>query len=238
MWHLLCSFSLFYAQQRDLVDAATHRTHKLPLVPPPHCLLPTLMAKSSLPELFPSSIEFYHILSWTQPWSTGAVVPWGHVGGKEQLLWDLLSPASSKPSPLVMRHHHCDPSSVGHNKQRFTAHLLKIKSNNMSENSHPVTWQVTTKATCRTFVVNSSVSSKCSVGYHAKGICAWCSVWVDGRPKQKKKILPCLFGLQSYKYILKVQQQFRFGPSFIMLKVTKGFKENTGISDFCLEIEI
>lgn len=51
-WHLLCSFSLFYAQQRDLVDTATHRTYKLPLVPPLRCLLFSIMTKSSLSEVF------------------------------------------------------------------------------------------------------------------------------------------------------------------------------------------
>lgn len=136
--------------------------------------------------VFPSSIELHHILPWTQPGSTGAAVPWGHVGGQGQLFWDLLPPVSSKPSPLAMRHHHCNPSSVGHDKHRFTAHLSQIQSNSVSEVSHPVTWRLTTKATCKTFVVNFSLSSKWGVGYHAKGICVWCNVWVDDRPKKKK----------------------------------------------------
>lgn len=56
--------------------------------------------------------------------------------------------------------------------------------------------------------------------------------------RQKKKILPCPFGLQSYEYILKVQQQLRLGPNFIMFKVIKKFKRNRDISNFCLEMEV
>lgn len=112
----------------------------------------------------------------------------------------------------------------------------KQESKSVREVPHLAAWWVTTKATCRTFLVNFSLSLKCGVSYHAKGICVWCSIWADGRPKKKKNILkkfkkklkirPCPFGLQPFKYMLKLHQQFRFGPGFIMFKVNKGFKGN------------
>lgn len=137
---------------------------------------------------------------------------------------------SPLPSPLAIRDHHSDPSSVGHDKHRLTAHLSQIQSKSVSEVPHPVTWWVTEKVTCRTFVVNFSLSLKWGVSDHAKGICVWGSVWAGERPK---KILPCPFGLQSDKYIFKIQQQLRFGPNFIMFKVTKGFNGNRDIPNFC-----
>lgn len=139
---------------------------------------------------FSSSIELHHILSWTQSGSTGAVVPWGPVGGQGQLFWDLLSSVSSKPSPLATRHHHRNPSSAGHDKHRFTAHLSQIQSNSVSEVCHPVTWRWQKKPPVGpSWSILASVRNEVLV-YHAKAFVCGAVFELMTDLKRKNAALP------------------------------------------------